>query len=168
MPESGGPDRTPLLEVGRIIRPHGLRGEVVVDLWTDVLERLDGGAVLDTDRGALTVVGARPFQDRYLVQFEGIDDRLSADGWRGVVLRAPAVERPGTLWVHELVGSDLVTEAGEVVGRVAAVEPNPASDLLVLESGALVPLHFVLHQAAGRRLVVDLPEGLLDLGRDES
>ena len=79
------------------------------------------------------------------------------------MLRAPAVERPGTLWVHELVGSDLVTTAGEVVGRVASVEPNPASDLLVLEGGGLVPLRFVLRQEPGRRLVVDLPEGLLEL-----
>jgi 16S rRNA processing protein RimM len=165
VPESGGPDRTPLLEVGRIVRPHGLRGEVVVDLWTDLVERLARGTVLDTDRGPLTVTASRPFQERFLVQLEGIDDRPSADGWRGVVLRAPAVERPGTLWVHELVGSELVTEAGEVVGRVAAVEPNPASDLLVLEDGALVPLRFVLRQDPDRRLVVELPEGLLDLGR---
>jgi 16S rRNA processing protein RimM len=67
----------------------------------------------------------------------------------------------GELWVHELVGSELLDRAGRVLGRVAAVEANPASDLLVLEDGGLVPMVFVVEAAAGR-VVVDPPAGLLD------
>ncbi len=66
--------------------------------------------------------------------------------------------------MHELVGASVRDASGALVGRVAAVEANPASDLLVLESGALIPLHFVTaHDAAAGTVDVEIPEGLLDL-----
>jgi 16S rRNA processing protein RimM len=68
----------------------------------------------------------------------------------------------GTFWVHELVGATVVLVDGTEVGTVAEVESNPASDLLVLDSGPLVPVVFVVDQAPGR-LTFDPPEGLLDL-----
>ena len=71
---------------------------------------------------------------------------------------------PGTLWVHELVGAPVRDAAGVVLGTVASVEANPASDLLVLESGGLIPVRFVTaHDAGGRNGRVDIPEGLLEL-----
>jgi 16S rRNA processing protein RimM len=149
------------LEVGRIGRPHGLSGEVRVELWSEG-SRLEPGSVLATDRGPLTVTGSRPHQDRYLVQFEDVVDREGAEALRGLVLRAAPVERPGTLWVHELVGAAVVSSEGLELGHVAAVEANPASDLLVLDGGGLVPLHFVVSHEPGERVVVDIPEGLLD------
>ena len=79
-------------------------------------------------------------------------------------LAAEPLDVPGTLWVHELVGATVRDAGGHDLGRVAAVEANPASDLLVLESGGLIPLRFVTaHDAADRTLHVDLPDGLLDL-----
>ena len=92
-------------------------------------------------------------------------DRSQAERLRGIELAAPAVDVPGTLWVHELVGATLVsTPTGTTLGTVQAVEANPASDLLVLESGGLVPLRFVTDErAAAGTLVVDIPDGLLDL-----
>ncbi|HEY3843767.1 MAG TPA: ribosome maturation factor RimM [Acidimicrobiales bacterium] len=164
-----------LLKIGRVTKAHGLHGEVVVQLWTDLTERLDPGSVLTTPRGTLTVEHARPFQDRWIVQFEGIVDRSQAENMRGIELEAEAVEVPGKLWVHELVGALVVDVAGTELGTVSAVEPNPASDLLVLEDGGLIPLRFVVEGGgegdAGSRggstpgtLVVDIPEGLLDLG----
>ena len=67
--------------------------------------------------------------------------------------------------MHELVGAAVRDAAGAVLGRVAAVEANPASDLLVLESGGLIPVRFVTRARRGRagRCDVDIPEGLLDL-----
>jgi 16S rRNA processing protein RimM len=132
-------------------------------LWTDLTERLDPGSVLMTPRGTLTVESARPFQDRWIVQFEGIVDRSQAERMRGIELEAEAVEIPGKLWVHELVGAAVFDVNGTELGSVSAVEANPASDLLVLEGGGLIPLRFVTESdiAAGT-LVVDIPEGLLD------
>ena len=154
---------TDLLQVGRVTKAHGLRGEVVVQLWTDLIERLDPGSVLSTARGNLTVETARPFQDRWIVQFEGIVDRSQAEQLRGVELEAEAVEIPGKLWVHELVGADVFDVTGTRLGSVRAVEANPASDLLVLETGGLIPLRVVVRSdAAAGTLVVDIPEGLLE------
>src|SRR5579862_867240 len=156
------PDAAPAeLEVGRIGKPHGLAGEVRVELWSDP-SRLAPGSVLSTDLGPLTVDDARPHQDRHLVRFVGVRDRAGAEGLRGLVLRAPPLERPGTLWVHELLGAAVVAPDGRALGVVSAVEANPASDLLVLEDGGLIPLRFVTAHEPGVRVVVDVPEGLLD------
>src|SRR5262249_44131402 len=137
-----------LLEVGRIVRAHGLRGEVVVALLTDRLDRLDPGAVLETDRGPLTVVAARPHPGRFLLTFQGAA-RPGAEALSGSALRAEAVEDPEALWVHDVVGSMVRDTAGIERGRVTEVEANPAHDLLVLESGALVPAVFVVSCADG-------------------
>jgi 16S rRNA processing protein RimM len=154
-----------LLVVGRITKAHGLRGEVVVQLWTDLTERLDPGTVLTTPGGgALTVERARPFQDRWIVQFEGIVDRSQAERMRGIELAASAVDVPGKLWVHELVGATVADAAGTPLGVVGAVESNPASDLLVLDGGGLIPLRFMTeHDVGAHTIVVDIPDGLLDL-----
>ena len=126
-------------------------------------ERLAPGSILTTAAGTLTVESARPFQDRWIVQFEGIADRSQAERMRGTELEAESVEIPGKLWVHELVGLTVFDVDGIELGTVTAVEANPASDLLVLERGGLIPLRFVTESDVGAgTLVVDIPEGLLD------
>ena len=156
-----------LLEVGRITRPHGLAGAVVVELISNRPERIAPGAVLHGPDGPLVVersasLAAAGGRSRAVVHFAGLGDRDAAERCRGALLRARAIDDPDALWVHELVGAELVDPAGRVLGKVVAVESNPASDLLVLGSGALVPLRFVVGRTQGR-LVVDLPPGLLDL-----
>src|SRR5262249_21352708 len=88
-----------LLDVGRIVKPHGLRGEVVVALTTDREERVAPGAELHTDRGPLVVVASRPDRDKWLVSFDAIADRDGAEVWRGQTLRAEALDDPDVLWV---------------------------------------------------------------------
>jgi 16S rRNA processing protein RimM len=166
------------LEIGRIVKAHGIRGEVVVEAVTNRSERFRPGAVLYADPGerALPVRRATPqggpdaagrmARPRWIVAFEGVEDRNEAERLRGTVLTGDPLPLDdhgdgGELWVHELVGSELLDRAGRVLGRVAAVEANPASDLLVLEDGGLVPMVFVVEAAAGR-VVVDPPAGLLD------
>jgi 16S rRNA processing protein RimM len=156
---SGSP--APVLEVGRVARAHGIRGSVVVDLVTDRIERLEPGSVLSSDEGDLTVVASRPFGSRWLVDFQGIADRNRAEQLAGRVLRAVAIDDPEEWWVHDLVGSEVVEVDGTGRGRVVELLANPASDLLVLEGGALVPLTFVVDVAAGR-ILVDVPAGLFD------
>ncbi|MDQ3897855.1 MAG: ribosome maturation factor RimM [Actinomycetota bacterium] len=152
-----------MLEVGRIIKAHGIRGEVIVDLVSNRPEvRLAPGSVLSSDRGDLEVLSASPHQGRWIVAFAGIPDRNAAEMYRGVVLSAEPLEDDGdTLWVHELVGAEVVDLAGRSYGAVEAVEANPASDLLVLSGERLVPLVFVVIKAPGR-VVIDPPPGLLD------
>jgi 16S rRNA processing protein RimM len=155
------PPPGPVLEVGRVARAHGIRGSVVVDLLTDRDERLAPGSVLSIDDGELTVVAARPFGRRWLVDFEGVADRNRAEQLAGRVLRAAAIDDPDELWVHDLVGCEVVEVDGTERGRVVELQANPASDLLVLADGALVPLTFVVDVAAGR-ILVDAPAGLFD------
>ena len=153
----------PQLEVGRIVKAHGIRGEVIVDLVSNrPEERLAPGSVLSTDRGDLEVLTATPHQSRWIVAFEGIPDRNAAETWRGVVLSAAPIEGDdGTLWVHELIGSEVFDLDGRSYGPVEAVEANPASDLLVLSGDRLVPLVFVKTRLPGR-IVIDPPPGRLD------
>jgi 16S rRNA processing protein RimM len=152
-----------VLEVGRIVKAHGLRGEVIVDMISNVPEpRLAPGSVLASQRGDLEVRGATPHQGRWIVAFDGIADRNAAETYRGVVLLAEPLEGDeDTLWVHELIGSEVFDLDGRSYGPVEAVEANPASDLLVLSGDRLVPLVFVKTRLPGR-VVIDPPPGLLD------
>ena len=152
------------LEVGRIGRAHGLRGEVTIAPITNVPERFAVGSTLYVGERSLVIVASRRHQDRWLVRFAGVDDRDAAELLRNQALTADALgEAPeGGMWVHELIGAEVRDRAGVSLGRVAAVEANPAHDLLVLEDGALIPIVFVVSQADGV-CVVDVPEGLLDL-----
>ena len=155
---------TGLLEVGRVVKPHGIRGEVVVDLISNRPEqRLAEGSVLESDRGALEVLASRPHQGRWIVAFAGVADRNGAEALRGAVLSAEALDDDGALWVHELVGAQVVDTGGRPLGAVEAVEANPASDLLVLPGGHLVPLVFVVERRVDGTVVVDPPPGLFDL-----
>jgi 16S rRNA processing protein RimM len=155
--------RRALLDVGEIVRPHGIKGAVVVRLDTDQLERVAVGTVLASDVGPLTVTASRPLKDRFVVQFEGVSDPEGAEGLRGVVLRAEPIERPGVLWIDELFGVEVRTVEGVVLGHVDSVEANPASDLLVLDTGVLVPLRFVVGELADGMLTVQVPEGLVEV-----
>jgi 16S rRNA processing protein RimM len=148
--------------VGRVVRPHGLKGEVVLDLVSNRAERSMPGSVFMTDGGELCIESSRPFRHRWLVTFAGIRGIDAAEALRGRVLRAPPLDDPSALWVHELVGSTVVDNAdGDSLGTVVAVVANPVSDLLELDGGALVPLRCVVHHGQGR-IVVDVPPGLLD------
>ena len=155
-------DAGELLEVGAIGRAHGTSGEVVVWLITDRTERLESGSKLAADVRELVVATSRPHQDRWLVRFEGVETRDQAEELRGWILRAPALRVANTLWVHELIGSTVREVSGTERGVVEAVVANPASDLLELDSGDLVPLTFVVEFVNGV-VLIDVPDGLFDL-----
>jgi len=154
------------LELGRVGRPHGVKGEVVVTLHTDRPERTTPGAVLRAGDRTLVVASARRHQGRWLVRFEGIADRDAAEELRGATLVGEPLDDPGEggIWVHELVGDEVRDVHGSALGRVAEVQANPAHDILVLDDGVLVPMVFVVDRRAGV-VVVDPPDGLLDVNR---
>ena len=149
-----------MLEVGRIDRPHGVRGEVLVTLTTNRTERVDPGSVLTAPSGPLTVASSRPHKARHIVRFEGVADRDAAEALQGSSLSAPPIDDPDELWVHELIGAEVVDGDGVGRGRVESVLDNPASDLLVLDTGHLVPARFVVGLEPGVRVDVEAPAGL--------
>ncbi len=184
-PGGTGANGVDLLEVGRIEKAHGLRGEVVVRLLTNMVDdRTAPGAVLRAGDRTLVIVRSRPHGDRWLVTFDGVDDRDRADALRGRTLLAEALTSDGTdpgppsvstdhgsevvAFVHELVGRRVVDQHGTDHGPVAAVIDNPASDLLELGDGRLVPLTFYRGlDAATDTISVDVPDGLLDDPADD-
>ena len=125
--------------------------------------RVANGAVLTTKDGRQLVVRyATSHQGKWIVAFEGISDRTTAESLHATALYGEPIEDPETLFVHDLIGSTVVdATTGAELGVVESVEANPASDLLVLESGALVPLRFVT-TTNDERINVDVPEGLFD------
>ena len=151
-----------LLEVGRIGRAHGVKGDVLVHLTTDREERVAIGSRLKAGERWLTVTAASRSNDRWRVHFEGVDDRTAAEALSRLVIAAEPIDDPDEIWVHQLVGAEVIELSGTPRGRCVAVIDNPAADLLELESGALVPASFVVSVADGI-VTIDPPAGLFEL-----
>ncbi|MGH3438155.1 MAG: ribosome maturation factor RimM [Sciscionella sp.] len=165
--------------VGRIGKPHGLRGEVSVVVRTDSPEeRFAVGASLrartaDRQERTLTVVAAREHSGRLLVSFAGVQERAGADALRGTLLFGdpadlPPIDDPDEFYDHELEGLAAATVDGRALGSVREIVHGPAGDLLAIdgpEGELLVPFiyQFVpeVDVAAGH-VLIDPPEGLLD------
>jgi 16S rRNA processing protein RimM len=166
-----------LVVVGRVIKAHGLRGEVVVDVLSDLPGRLDAGVTVRLAGRPVTIVASRPHQGRLLVTFDGVPDRTAAERLRGQVLEAERIDLGDTdaYFVHELVGMPVRTADGRGLGTVkAAVELPEAAGYDLLEvaraDGAtwLLPavdeyVEVVVEPDGREALVVgDAPAGLLD------
>lgn len=137
---------------------------MIVSLSTNRPERVAPGSVLVTDDGReLEVLRSSAHQGRFIVTFEGMNGIDDAEGARGTQLSAAPLDDPEALWIHELIGSRVEDATGKVLGTVEGVEANPASDLLVLDGGVLIPLRFVVASEPGVRITVEVPDGLLDL-----
>ena len=165
-----------LLTVGRIVRPHGVRGECVVEPRTDSPdERFREGAVFTAGSGRLTISTIRPHMGRFLIVFEEIPDRDAAEAARGMLLEVDAAsvtspEDPDEFLDHELIGLQVVREDGEAVGTLVRVDHGPAHDMLIVLLGdgreALVPFVKAIVptvDVANGRIVIDPPGGLLEL-----
>jgi 16S rRNA processing protein RimM len=173
-----GNSSTDTVVVGRIGRPHGVRGEVTVEVRTDDPDlRFVPGAVFDTDpaaRGPLTVAGRRWHREVLLLTVEGVESREAAEELRNTellldVADLPELDDPEAYYDHQLVGLRARLTDGSELGEVVAVRHEgadllvidrpDAGDLLVPFVTAIVP---TVDVAAGF-LVVDPPEGLLEL-----
>ena len=95
--------------------------------------------------------------------FEGVHDRDAADALRNVVLLGEPIDDPDELWVHELIGATVIDQYGTARGTVTRLVENPASDLLELDSGTLVPAQFVVSHTPNDEIHVDAPVGLFDV-----
>lgn len=125
-------------------RAHGIGGEVSVQKLSEVEDRFAPGSQMRLEDGStLTVEKTRPHKQLLLVKFEEVPDRNAAEALRGEVLLVPVDEAPDppadAFWIHQVVGLEVVTEEGRSLGRIVEVEGNPANDLWVTDSGALIP-----------------------------
>ena len=179
--------------VGRIARPHGIRGQVIVTPDTDfVEERFAAGSTLwargatapPASMEALIVASVRFQNGRPVVGFEGFSTIEDVGRLAGLELRVPDTAlrplAPGTYYHHQLVGCAVDTVAGDAVGVVTRVDAGPAGSLLVIDGPrgeVLIPLAAgicVEIDVDARRIQLDPPEGLLELnerkrpGIDES
>jgi 16S rRNA processing protein RimM len=176
-------DEPAFLIVGHVRKPHGTRGELVVDSLTDHPgDVFVSGVVLragaarsnepDPSRAPLRIEGARPFQNGWLVTFEGVSDRDAGDHMRGLYLLMERRLLPGLaageIYRHELLGMQVFTADGARIGEVSEVyELHPADLLEVRTERGTVLVPFVEPMireldVPGRRIVIDPPEGLLD------
>jgi 16S rRNA processing protein RimM len=171
--------------VGRVLRPHGIRGEVVVEVLSDVPGRFKKGSRVTAIReGApprlLTVATGRVHKNGAVVRFEGSDSREQADELRGLDLEIPRSEVPkakrGTYYHFELLGCRVRDAAGEgqELGRVVEVVEDGGGVMLIVEGeGRRVPVPFVKEllrkvDVAAGRIDVALPEGLLETCASQS
>ena len=160
--------------VGTIARPHGIRGQVVINPETDFVEqRFAPGATLWTRDRELTIASMRLQGGRPVVGFEGFARIEDVEGLAGVELRVPESElqplQEGSYYQHQLVGCVVETLSGASVGTVQRVDGGAAGSLLVVagERGeVLVPMVAsicVTIDVEARRIVIDPPDGLLEL-----
>lgn len=164
--------------VGRITRPHGLRGQVMVNPATDFAEdRFKPGEVVwtRTARGdeQLTISSARFHNGRPVIGFDGLSTIEDVERLAGLELRIPEEAlkplEAGRYYEHHLVGCVVEDPAGERIGTVAKVEGGAGGSRLVVEGvqgEILIPfaVPICVHvDIAAKKIQVDLPEGLLDL-----
>lgn len=160
--------------IGRVVKTHGIRGEVVVEVTTDDPDqRFAIGAVLHGTQGnkehELTIAAARAHQGRLLIKFEEVPDRNAADSLRGTKFFAEAIyDEDEGYYDHEIEGLKVIHE-GKEIGTVTAVIHGPAQDLLEVNmDGREVLIPFVeaivpdIDLEAGTCTITP-PEGLLDL-----
>jgi 16S rRNA processing protein RimM len=152
--------------VGHLRRPHGLKGDIFVQLTTDRRERVDVGAELFAGGQLLSVAASRVAGNgRVIARFDQIHDRTEAERWTNIELFAAPIEVPDALWVHQLIGQRVVEEDGTDRGVCTAVLANPAAEILELDTGALVPTNFVVSVTDGV-ITVNVPDGLFELNDD--
>ena len=163
--------------VARIVKAHGICGEVALESFTDVAGRLEntpvfllmnGGKLI----GEVRVVSRRFFNNRHVLRFEGISTRTEAEALRGKQLAIPE-EDLGSLpkdqyFIHQLIGMTVRLVSGESVGIVKNVMKTGGTDLLVVgeEEEILIPFAAgicVEVNAERKQITIDPPDGLLRL-----
>jgi 16S rRNA processing protein RimM len=167
-----------MVVVGRIARPHGLNGQVIVNPETDfVEERFTVGSTLVTRGGTgeetLTVSSFRVQGGRPVVGFEGFERIEDVERLAGLELRVPEESllplEAGSFYYHQLIGCVVELTDGAIVGEVERIEGGVGGSRLVIGGRAgeiLVPLASAICvdiDVAGKRIRIDPPEGLLDL-----
>ncbi|MGV0834876.1 ribosome maturation factor RimM [Mycolicibacterium thermoresistibile] len=175
------------LVVGRVVKAHGITGEIVVEVRTDDPDsRFAPGVTLrgkpgrgDGPQREYLVESARPHSGRLLVRLAGIGDRTAADGLRGTLFIVdsadlPPIDDPDEFYDHQLEGLRVRTTDGREVGTVAEVLHTAAGELLAVRASSaaagrevLVPFVSAIVTSVSledQTIEIDPPDGLLELG----
>lgn len=171
-PKPGEPE---YLMVGTLRRPHGLGGELLMDVLTDFPERLKRGTQLfvGSSRSEFTVGSSRTASNGMLLKLKGIDTPEAAGLYRNQPVYVTAADRPklpaGQYYHHELLGSTVNTNEGKALGALADIMTTGANDVLVVRDEAgqeilipNIPGVVLGIDKIGREILVKLPEGLLE------
>jgi 16S rRNA processing protein RimM len=168
-------DQSDLLLVGRVARPHGLRGQLVVSPESDFVEdRFKAGQVLlvgpQNRPQAREIREVRFHQGRPIVAFAGIETMTDAEMLAGAELwLSQAALEPlpeGTFYRHDLIGCEVRDTQDALIGRVTAVEGTLDRSYLVVDGDVMIPLVGHICQRVdlpSKRVVVNPPDGLLEL-----
>ncbi len=154
------------LSIGHLRRPHGLKGDIFVQLTTDRTERVAAGARFHARDRIITVQSSRVLGNgRIIARFDAFADRTQAERWINVELFAERIDDPEAIWVHEMISKQVVDQGGVARGVCVTILANPAAEILELDSGALVPSNFVT-SVDSDTVHVDVPDGLFELNDD--
>ena len=171
---SGSPDGEPVyLTVGFLRRPHGVSGEIILDLHTDFPERLKSGRklFLGEERKPMTLVSARPHAKGMLIKFRGIETPEDVGQFRNQWVYVKVSDMPplpeGQLYQHELFGFSVLDESDNLLGELVEILETGANDVYVVKDvngrEILLPVipSVILELDPARRLIrVHLLEGL--------
>jgi 16S rRNA processing protein RimM len=171
---SGSPDGEPVyLTVGFLRRPHGVLGEIILDLHTDFPERLKCGRklFLGEEHTPMTLGSARPHAKGMLIKFKGVETPEDVGRFRNQWVYVKASDMPplpeGRLYQHELFGFSVVDEDDKLLGELVEILETGANDVYVVKDAhgheLLLPAipSVILKLDPDRRLIrVHLLEGL--------
>ena len=158
--DSGSPDvdEPDFLVVGKLGKPHGVHGEIVMDIYTDFPERLQPGMTLfiGPHFESLILAACRPHRRGMLVTFEGYQSREGVAELRNHLVHVPAADRPplpeGEYYHHQLLGLQVIDESEQPLGWLDQILTTGANDV-----------YLVRDRAGGERLIPATDEVVLDI-----
>ena len=177
IPDQNQPAGSPLsgepvfLVIGKLRKPHGIHGEIAMEILTDFPERLQTDSIVFVGAGhqPLCLSSFRQHQNYLLVSFEGISTPEEAGAWRNQWVYVSSASRPalpeGEYYHHQLIGLHVESETGEPLGLIVEILETGSNDVLVVhpEDGAEILLPIIdevvkeIDLEAGRVVVHLLP-----------
>ena len=160
--DTGSPSGEPLyLSVGFLRRPHGLQGEIIMDLHTDFPERMKSGRKLfvGDEHKPMTLTSVRPHQSGLLVKFKGVETQEDAGKFRNQWVYIKAKDAPplpaGQMYQYELIGFEVVDEQDTLLGELVEIIETSANDV------------YIVRNDSGKEILLPaIPSVILDLGAD--
>ncbi len=151
-------------QIGRVLRPHGVLGELRIEVFTEETELFDRETLLLGKRveqlASYEVQALRGHQGKILLKLAGVDDRETADTFRAWEVYVPRTQLPplaqGEFYLYELLGMRVVTDTGELLGKVTDVLRTGANEVFVVTTAAQKEI-----------LIPDVEEVVLAVKRDE-
>ena len=149
------------LVIGKLRRPHGVRGEIPLELYSELLELLDPEQTVyvGDHHQPLTVEASRWKQDLLLLKFHTLDDRTAVESLTNSLVFVKSSQLPpleeGELYYHQLIGLDVYDEEGENLGVLTEILQTGANDV-----------YLVTNEAGEETLIPDTEEAILEIDMD--